>query len=59
MKTIYWHGDRASYTGRTEELHGAVFHEIKMMEGHLKGILKLTQRAPRPTDSEEVNNETQ
>jgi hypothetical protein len=46
MKTLYWHGDLARYTGKTEMLHGGLFYEIEMLEGHLKGEFKLTQRAP-------------
>ena len=41
-----WHGDRAEYTGKTQEMHGGLFHEIQMMEGHLKGQSKWTQQAP-------------
>lgn len=42
----YFHGDAAEYTGKTEQLHGGTFHEIKILEGHLKGQTKLTQRPP-------------
>jgi hypothetical protein len=42
-----WHGDYAVYTGVTKELYGATFYEIRMIEGHLKGETKLTQRGPK------------
>ncbi|MFM0432325.1 hypothetical protein PQQ75_25165 [Paraburkholderia aspalathi] len=46
MKTLYWHGDLARYTGATVTLYGGLFYEIEMLEGHMKGDFKLTQRAP-------------
>lgn len=46
MKTLYWHGDLARYTGVTMTLHGGLFYEIEILEGWLKGQFKLTQRAP-------------
>lgn len=46
MTTIYWHGDLARYTGKTMMLHGGLFYEIELLEGHMKGELKVTQRAP-------------
>lgn len=42
----YWKGDKAEYTGQTEELYGGVFYEIRMLEGHQVGQLKLTASAP-------------
>ena len=39
-------GDYAEYTGETQVLHGAVFHEIRILEGHLQGQLRVTMRAP-------------
>ena len=44
--TTYWHGDLAEYTGKTQLLHGALFYEIKIVEGHRAGQLKVTQKAP-------------
>ena len=46
MQTTYWNGDMARYTGKTMTLHGGLFYEIEMLEGHLKGHTKVTQRAP-------------
>lgn len=47
MKTCYFHGDLAKYTGKTMALHGGLFYEIEMLEGHMKGQIKVTQRAPQ------------
>ena len=44
--TTYWHGNMAEYTGKTVLLHGAVFYEIKLTEGHMTGQIKVTQKAP-------------
>jgi hypothetical protein len=46
MKTCYFKGDLAKYTGNTMKLHGGLFYEIELLEGHMKGELKVTQRAP-------------
>jgi hypothetical protein len=46
MKTTYFHGDLARYTGKTMMIHGGLFYEIELLEGHLKGRFKVTQRAP-------------
>lgn len=46
MKTCYFKGDLAKYTGNTVVLHGGLFFEIELLEGHLKGQTKHTQRAP-------------
>lgn len=45
-KTLYWHGDLAVYTGKSMMLHGALFFEIKLLEGHLKGKTLVTMRSP-------------
>lgn len=47
MKTTYFYGDLARYTGKTEVIHGALFYELEILEGHLKGQTKVTQRAPQ------------
>jgi hypothetical protein len=47
MQTTYFHGDKAVYTGKTMEIHGGKFYEIKLVEGHLKGQTKVTQRSPK------------
>jgi hypothetical protein len=36
-KQIYWKGDLAEYTGKSEILHGGLFHEYLLLEGHRKG----------------------
>jgi hypothetical protein len=46
MAHTYFRGDKAIYTGKTLVLHGGLFYEIKLVEGHMKGQLKVTQRAP-------------
>ena len=45
--TTYFHGDKAVYTGKTMVIAGGLFYEIKMVEGHLKGQLKVTPHAPK------------
>lgn len=47
MQTTYLHGDLARYTGKTLVIHGGLFYEVEMLEGHLKGQTKVTQRAPK------------
>ena len=47
MKTCYFKGDLAKYTDNTyTTIHGDLFYEIELLEGHLKGQTKWTQRAP-------------
>jgi hypothetical protein len=46
MKTCYFKGDLAKYTGRSVVLHGGLFYEIELIEGHRKGERVVTQRAP-------------
>jgi len=43
----FWKGDRAEYTGRSEMCFGALFWELKLLEGHRKGDLVLTNRVPK------------
>lgn len=45
--TIYWQGNKAAYTGRTTIIYRGTFYEIKLLEGHEKGKLKLTIREPK------------
>jgi len=33
----YLQGDRAEWTGASAVLHGEVFYEVRMMEGHREG----------------------
>jgi len=47
MNTTYFKGDLAKYTGKTFTIHGGLFYEIEILEGHLKGELKVTQRSPK------------
>ena len=47
MSTTYFNGDLARYTGKTMVLHGGLFYEIELLEGHLIGQTKVTQRAPK------------
>lgn len=54
MGTLYWKGDLAEYTGKTEMIHGGLFYEIKLIEGHLKDELKWTQRAPSQNSTVEI-----
>ena len=42
-KYTYIGGDLGEYTGKTQQLHGAVFYEVKILEGHRKGKLVVTQ----------------
>lgn len=40
-KTTYLNGDKATYTGKSEVLHGGTFDEVRMLEGPDKGKLKV------------------
>ena len=40
-------GDAAKFTGKSEFLYGKMFYEIILLEGHLKGQLKLVADAPK------------
>lgn len=44
--TIYYKGDLARYTGKTKVMHGGTFYEVEMLNGHMRGALKVTVRAP-------------
>jgi hypothetical protein len=46
MKAIYWKGDLAEFTGNTMRLHGGLFYEYRLLEGHRKGDLIVSMRAP-------------
>lgn len=46
MKTFFWKGDKAQYTGNSEILYGAVCFEILLLEGNSKGQKKWTYRCP-------------
>lgn len=46
-QTFYHRGDKAKYTtGKPEFIHGGNFYEAVYIEGHRKGTVFLTQRAP-------------
>ena len=51
-ETLYWKGDLAEYTGKSQIICGAVFFEILMLEGNLEGQLKVTTRAPKNAGAE-------
>jgi len=40
MASTYFKGDLAYYTGKTARLHGGLFYEVIMAEGHMKGQIK-------------------
>jgi hypothetical protein len=42
----YINGDKAIYTGRSEILYGDTCYEVKIIEGHRKGDIAHTYRAP-------------
>lgn len=46
-QTTYFKGDKAVYTGVVLQLHGGTFYEVKMLEGHLVGQLKVVTQAPK------------
>jgi len=45
--TSYFKGDKASYTGTTQYLHGATCYELLLTEGHRKGDAVWTYVAPK------------
>ncbi len=45
-KTVYFKGDLAEYTGKTEHLYKQKFYEILLLEGHLQGQTRLIKRSP-------------
>lgn len=49
MNTVitYWQGDKAEYTGKYELLHGALFFELLLLEGHRNGERVWTLKAPK------------
>ncbi len=50
----YWKGDLAAYTGKRETIHGAPMFELILLEGHRKGDLIWTSRAPKPAAGKAV-----
>ena len=40
-------GDLAQYTGNSEVIYGGLFYEVIMLEGHMIGESKWTQRPPK------------
>jgi len=49
---IYWKGDLAEYTGRSEIFHGGLFYEIRLLEGHLNGQIQWVVKSPEAMESE-------
>jgi hypothetical protein len=47
-KTTYFQGDLAEYTGKKENHYGALFFEVRLLEGHLKGETRLVLSNPPP-----------
>lgn len=47
METTYFRGDKAQYTGKTEEAYGRTWYEIILLEGHNKGKLRLVKNPPK------------
>jgi hypothetical protein len=52
---IYWYGDLARYTGESRAIHGGMFFEVELMEGHMKGQKKWTQRNPSSGEAIDAN----
>lgn len=46
IDAVYFKGDLAQYTGQVKHLFGGIFYEIELVEGHLKGALRLITKAP-------------
>ena len=44
MKYGYFHGDKGIFTGKVINQYGATFYEIKLVEGHEAGKLKVVTR---------------
>ena len=47
--TGYFKGDKMEYTGKTEMLYGETAYEAALVEGHRKGEVIWTYRAPGTT----------
>jgi len=47
MKTTYFKGDLAKYTGKILKLYGGTFYEVEIMEGRLLGKLLLVKNPPK------------
>ncbi len=45
-ETTYFKGDLAEYTGKSSVMHGATFFEVIMLEGHLKGTIRVVTSIP-------------
>jgi hypothetical protein len=39
----YFKGDKAEYTGKVETMYGRTWREVRLLEGHMKGQLKLVK----------------
>lgn len=42
----YWKGDKARYTGKVSEAHGATWYELELLEGHRKGEIVVVLESP-------------
>lgn len=49
MQTTYFKGDKAKYTGKITVALGVEWHEIEILEGHLKGETRVTGVGPKET----------
>lgn len=38
---IYFNGNKAKFTGKSEEKYGKTWYEYELLEGHLKGKTRL------------------
>ena len=43
----YFKGDLAEYTGKSEDFYGKAFYEVLMLEGHLKGEMRVVPNPPK------------
>ena len=48
--TTYINGNKGTYTGETQTLHGATFYNVLMAEGPLAGKIAVTRRGPDGSD---------
>lgn len=54
MITTFWKGDKAEYTGKAEYHYGSKWFEIRMLEGHLKGVLRFVSEAQHEHDTASI-----
>jgi len=51
MKTTYFKGDLAEYTGKSEMLYGKMFYEVRLLEGHLTGETRDVSKPPKTEEN--------